>query len=211
MLKSVGNRKGQKVTSLFFCVPKKQNDIESGFHFLCEIERCEGDYVVASQVANGLSWVKVGTLLCRLEHYTSRATETAATLITDIAGDSLQDVATYAEGIYESDAFVGWKAPERDLQVVPFVNPGFLNSFKGKQPSLTKEQLEQQLAYTEMMVTKSKVYTASIAEEASADFEAHAAAAAEAREEVQLGDVVGVECSVCHHRFSSAAVCKAHA
>jgi hypothetical protein len=37
-----------------------------------------------------------------------------------------------------------------------------------------------------MMVTKSKAYTASTAEEASADFEAHAAAAADKREEVKI-------------------------
>jgi hypothetical protein len=53
-------------------------------------------------------------------------------------------------------------------------------------PDLTPEQLKKQEEYTEMMVTKSKVYTASIAEEASADFEDHAAAAADKREEVKI-------------------------
>jgi hypothetical protein len=54
-----------------------------------------------------------------------------------------------------------------------------------------------------MMATKSKVYTASIAEEASADFEAHAAAEARV-------DLLCVECPVCQQTFSSAAARKMH-
>jgi hypothetical protein len=68
---------------------------------------------------------------------------------------------------------------------------------------LTDEQKEREAE----MLEKSLEFTDRMAEETSADFEAHAAAAAaaaEEREEVQL------EFPVCHHKFASASACKAH-
>jgi hypothetical protein len=73
-------------------------------------------YVVGSAVANGLTWLQVGEgdaiELVRLQHFTSPAAEPSVSLVVDVCGKSLADVATYMEGAFESDAFAASKPPE---------------------------------------------------------------------------------------------------
>ena len=146
--------------------------------------------------------------LCEFKRYVGGPS--TSTVCLDLRAESLDDALEYAVGLYNEIAstVASGGAPVQATRYANNDEPRPKEYFRifRSGPDLTPEQLKKQEEYTEMMVTKSKVYTASIAEEASADFEAHAAAAAEAREGSQLG----VECSVCHQRFSTATVCKAH-
>ena len=57
-IKSLGACKRQAVSALTFCIPKNSSSIgaSGAARWSCKLERTEGDYVVGSAVANGLTW-----------------------------------------------------------------------------------------------------------------------------------------------------------
>ena len=80
--------------------------------------------MVGSAVANGLTWLQVGEgdaiELVQLQHFTSPAAKPSVSLVVDVCGESLADVATYVEGAFESDAFAFSEPPElKELRTFP--------------------------------------------------------------------------------------------
>jgi hypothetical protein len=122
-IKSLGACKGQAVSAITFCIPKNSSSKDaSGATWSCKLERTEGDYVVGSAVSNGLTWLQVGEgdaiELVRLQHFTSPAPEPSVSLVVDVCGERLEDVATYMEGAFESVAFADAAAPALDVSLV---------------------------------------------------------------------------------------------
>jgi hypothetical protein len=78
--------------------------------------------VVSSGVANGLAYLRVQDgdtfALHRLQHFTSAAKKPSVSLVVDVCGEGLADVATYMEDAFESDAFAAAPAPALDVSLV---------------------------------------------------------------------------------------------
>jgi hypothetical protein len=60
VIKNLGASQGQAAPALTFCIPKNSNSTDdTGAIWSHTLERKEGDYVVASAVSNGLTYLRV--------------------------------------------------------------------------------------------------------------------------------------------------------
>jgi hypothetical protein len=117
--------------------------------------------VVGSAVSNGLTWLQVGEgdaiELVRLQHFTSPAPEPPISLVVDVCGESLEDVATYMEDAFESDAFAASEPPKlKELRSFPQRKAfAFLEK---KDPEQARREAEKAAAFEAKMSTGRRLH-----------------------------------------------------
>jgi hypothetical protein len=101
VVKSVGNTRGQDVTTFVLCAPRKTNTSD-GALWQQAFPRTAGHNIAANAAGNGLNYVVVDGGLIILEHYTESTDALSGSLVTDIKGKSLADVKEFMQGHFES-------------------------------------------------------------------------------------------------------------